>query len=198
MVRSTTRPVGAGGATTSRHPKGPSLATVRVLDDASIGKEARASADDHLAVKTWLRLLACSTQIEQEIRGRLRRAFATTLPRFDYLAQLERHPDGLRMKALSRYLMVTGGNVTGMTEQLVREGLVARKADPADGRSARVSLTARGRREFMQMAQAHDVWLTTMFDGYGVERKQTLYELLGHLRVHLVHRDQQTLASKGR
>ena len=97
---------------------------VHVLGDESIGREARVQVGDHGAVKLWLRLLACSTQIEQEVRSRLRQRFATTLPRFDYLAQLERHPEGLRMNALSRYLMVTGGNVTGLTDQLVAEGHV--------------------------------------------------------------------------
>jgi hypothetical protein len=95
----------------------------------TIGRR-RARSRDHSAVKLWLRLLACSTQIEQEIRSRLRERFGTTLPRFDYLAQLERHPEGLRMNALSRYLMVTGGNVTGLTDQLVAEGWVERLADP--------------------------------------------------------------------
>ena len=87
---------------------------LQVLDDNSIGMEARAHAADHLDTRIWLRLLACSAQIEQEIRTRLRLRFGTgtTLPRFDYLAQLDRHPDGLRMSALSRYLMVTGGTVT--------------------------------------------------------------------------------------
>ena len=64
---------------------------VQVLGEGSIGREAMAQADDHSAVRLWLRLLSCSTQIEQEIRSRLRQRFATTLPRFDYLAQLERH-----------------------------------------------------------------------------------------------------------
>lgn len=159
--------------------------TTHVLDDWRIGKEARTLQDDHLAVKTWLRLLACSTQIEQAIRTRLRQHFATTLPRFDYLAQLERHPQGLRMKVLSRYLMVSGGNVTGLTEQLVRDGWVSRKPDPHDGRSALVALTARGRREFLRMADEHEQWLIDMFEGFGVAPKQALYQLLGSLRVHL-------------
>ncbi len=160
-------------------------ATHRILGDARIGKEARAASDDHLTIKTWLRLLACSTQIEQAIRAKLRQHFATTLPRFDYLAQLDRHPAGLPMKVLSRYLMVTGGNVTGLTDQLMAEGLVARKPDPRDGRSARVSLTMRGRREFLRMAAEHERWLTSMFEGFSTEHKEALYTLLGQLRVHL-------------
>jgi DNA-binding MarR family transcriptional regulator len=123
-------------------------AVVQALGDEHIGLEARAHVDDHMDVKIWLRLLACSTQIEQQIRQRLRTRFNTTLPRFDYLAQLDRHPDGLRMNVLSRYLMVTGGNVTGLTDQLEKEGLVRREADPDDRRSFRVLLTDAGRRHF--------------------------------------------------
>ncbi len=170
--------------------------TTAAMDEARIGKEARASQDDHLVVRTWLRLFACSTQVEQLIRRQLREQFATTLPRFDYLAQLQRHPEGLRMKVLSRYLMVTGGNVTGMTNLLVDEGWVVRKPDPADGRSALVSLTPRGRVAFLQMAQVHEQWLTTLFHGFGSERKEALYDLLGKLRVHLAQKDDPTNAAK--
>jgi len=161
---------------------------VQSLGDEHIGLEARAQADDHLDTKIWLRLLACSTQIEQQIRQLLRTRFATTLPRFDYLAQLDRHPDGLRMNVLSRYLMVTGGNVTGLTDQLVKEGLVQRIDDPEDRRSWRVSLTDKGRAEFAVMAAEHEKWLTEMFKGLAPGSKEALYEHLGRLRVHLVQR----------
>ena len=155
------------------------------LDDHQIGLEARADADDHLAVRTWLRLLSLTTQVEQEIRTRLRERFGTTLARFDYLAQLERHPDGLRMSALSRFLMVTGGNVTGLTTQLEAEGLVERQPDPDDGRSWRVRLTVRGRRDFDAMATEHEGWVRELFDGVPVRDQQRLYELLGQMRHHL-------------
>ncbi len=112
---------------------------VQSLGDDQIGLEARAQIDDHMETKIWLRLLACSTQIEHQIRDLLRVRFATSLPRFDYLAQLDRHPEGLRMNVLSRYLMVTGGNVTGLTDQLVKEGLVRRIVNPEDRRSWRVA-----------------------------------------------------------
>ena len=166
-----------------------SFELVQALDAQTIGREARAQASDHGAVKLWLRLLACSTQIEQEVRSRLRQQFATTLPRFDYLAQLERHPEGLRMNALSRYLMVTGGNVTGLTDQLVAEGHVERSADPLDRRSSIVRLTAAGRAHFLRMAEAHERWLIELFDGFDPAHKEVLYELLGRLRVHLAHKE---------
>ncbi|KQP49200.1 MarR family winged helix-turn-helix transcriptional regulator [Pseudorhodoferax sp. Leaf274] len=161
---------------------------VQSLSDEHIGLEARAQAGDHLDTKIWLRLLACSTQIEQQIRQLLRSRFDTTLPRFDYLAQLDRHPDGLRMNVLSRYLMVTGGNVTGLTDQLVKEGLVQRIDDPDDRRSWRVSLTPLGRAGFTAMAAEHERWLAELLKGVPSGTKDALYEHLGQLRVHLAQR----------
>jgi DNA-binding MarR family transcriptional regulator len=158
------------------------------LGEQHIGREARAGDDDHQTVKLWLRLLSCSTQIEQEIRSRLRQRFATTLPRFDYLAQLERHPGGLRMSALTRYLMVTGGNVTALTDQLVAEGWVERSPDPADRRSLIVRLTRVGRTRFLAMAREHEAWLLDLLSGFGAGQREQLYELLGQLRLHLVNR----------
>lgn len=146
------------------------------------GLEARAHDDDHLDTRMWLRLLACSTQIEREIAQRLRLRFGTTLPRFDYLAQLERHPQGLRMNQLSQCLMVTGGNVTGLTDQLVAEGWVERLADPQDRRVWRVRLTAQGRRRFAQMATEHEAWLAELFGRIGNADKRQLFSLLGRLR----------------
>jgi len=156
-----------------------------LLDDQSIGLEARASSDDHHSLRLWLRLLACSTDIETEIRKRLRGAFGMTLARFDYLAQLHRHPDGLRMSALSRFLMVTGGNVTGLTDELEKDGLVQREAEPGDRRSWRLSLTPKGRKVFERIASEHERWVVELFGGLADAERQTLFVLLGRLRVHL-------------
>lgn len=161
---------------------------VHVVDDATIGQEARASEADHSAVRVWLRLLSCSAQIEQHIRARLRQRFGMTLPRFDYLAQLERYPDGLRLNTLSRYLMVTGGNVTALTTQLLRDGWVERLPDPTDGRSTIVRLTTSGRRRFLRMAAEHAQWLVTLLDGFDAPHRDILYTQLGRLRVHLTSR----------
>lgn len=150
--------------------------------------EARAAADTHVDLKIWLRLLTCSVQIERHIRRRLRARFGLTLPRFDYLAQLDRHPHGIRMNVLSQCLMVTGGSITGLTDQLVKEGLVARLDDPVDRRSYLIALTGKGRREFAVMAAEHERWLTELFDGLSASYKQTVYDQLGRLRGHVTVR----------
>lgn len=156
-----------------------------LLDDENIGLEGRMAADDHQSLKVWLRLLSCSTQIETEIKKRLRAEFGMTLARFDYLAQLHRHPGGLRMSALSRFLMVTGGNVTGLTDELEKEGLVERVAEPDDRRSYRVSLTRKGRRLFAKIAAVHETWVISFFAGISGPQKGQLLDLLGRLRVQL-------------
>ncbi len=157
----------------------------RLLGDDQIGHEARAASGDRLSLKVWLRLLACSTQIETEIRKRLRARFGITLARFDYLAQLHRHPQGLRMNMLSRYLMVTGGNVTGLTDELERDGLVTREDDPSDRRSFLLCLTDAGRQAFEAIAAAHEAWLAELCAGVDTALLEALYEHLGQLRVQL-------------
>ena len=172
---------------------------VHVVEQDRLGQEARAQSSDHSAVRLWLRLLSCSTQIEQVIRTRLRERFGVTLPRFDYLAQLERHPDGLRLNVLSRNLMVTGGNVTMLTEQLVADGYVTRAVDPHDRRSTIVSLTRKGRTQFLAMAAEHEHWLVELFEGFDGQHREMLYEQLGRLRAHLApQQDLRPLSRKER
>ena len=162
-----------------------------LLEDAQeLGHEARAGRDDHAALKLWLRMLASTTHIEAEIRRRLRDRFGISLARFDYLAQLYRYEDGLKMRELSRYLMVTGGNVTGLTDELEREGAVLRESSPGDRRAWIVRLTAQGRKHFETMAQAHEDWILELFAGLDPKTVQQLYAQLGQLRVQLVRLDQ--------
>ena len=146
--------------------------------------EARAHSEHPEALRLWLRLLTCTQLVEKQVRSRLRERFDTTLPRFDLMAQLERAPDGLRMNELSRRMMVTGGNVTGITDQLVNEGLVERADVEGDRRAYRVRLTARGRRQFHEMAHAHEQWIVAAFDGLSEREVATLYKLLGKVKEH--------------
>ena len=146
--------------------------------------ESRVVDDHHQALKLWLRLLACTTRVETQIRNRLRQEFATTLPRFDLLAQLERSPDGLSMGELSQRLMVTGGNITGITDQLEAEGLVVREAQASDRRSFSVKLTATGKRQFKKMASTHEQWVIELLAGWSAEEKSQVYELLAVLKNH--------------
>jgi len=153
------------------------LATHLVADP-----ESRVHQDHHASLRLWLRLFTCTARVERTIRARLRARFATTLPRFDLMAQLERHPQGLRMGELSRRLLVTGGNVTGITDQLVSEGLVERHGAPEDRRAFVVRLTAKGKRQFDLMANAHEQWIVEILSGLEDADRARLYGLLGRLK----------------
>ena len=146
--------------------------------------EARAHSEHPDALRLWLRLMTCTQLIEKQVRDRLREQFATTLPRFDLMAQLERSPEGLKMNELSRRMMVTGGNVTGITDQLVTEGLVERLDVAGDRRAWRVRLTARGRKLFNDMAQQHEAWIVDAFAALGDKEIAQLHKLLGKVKQH--------------
>ncbi|WP_027815250.1 MarR family winged helix-turn-helix transcriptional regulator [Paraburkholderia bannensis] len=150
-----------------------------------VDMEMSTGADSHMGLRLWLRLLTTTNLVQTELRRRLRTEFDTTLPRFDLMAQLERHPEGLRMTELSRRLMVTGGNVTGITDQLEKEGLVVRDTAPEDRRSTAVRLTPEGRAAFDKMAAAHEQWVVEMFGGLSLDEKAKMHDRLGKLKQHL-------------
>jgi len=126
-------------------------------------KAAERPHDHHDELRLWLRLLTCTTLIEGEVRRRLRETFDVTLPRFDLMAQLDKNPDGMTLGELSSRMMVSNGNVTGLVERLVADGLIARKPAPNDRRVQIVRLTPAGRRGFRAMARAHEGWILKIF-----------------------------------
>lgn len=168
-------------ASAIRRPKPP--------EPPSTDSETRVRGDHHDSLRLWLRLMSCSALIENHIRQRLQGEFSTTLPRFDLMAQLERCPEGLKMGELSKRLMVTGGNVTGITDLLEKEGLVTRVIDARDRRAFRVKLTPIGQRQFKRMAAEHERWIIDLFDGLPAKGKQQLAGLLHGLKDHVRRRE---------
>jgi DNA-binding MarR family transcriptional regulator len=116
-------------------------------------------------VRLWLRLLKVVRGIEGELRENLRREHNTTLPRFDVMSALSRHPEGLKMSQLSGVLRVSNGNVTGIADRLGEEGLVERIAVPGDRRATILRLTKSGEAVFAGQAQAHEDWIDDMLAG---------------------------------
>jgi DNA-binding MarR family transcriptional regulator len=157
----------------------------REFDNGVLDLASRLTHEHHQSLKLWLRMLSCTVRIENEIRSRLRTSFGITLPRFDLMAQLERHPDGLRMGALSKRMMVTGGNVTGITDQLEQEKLVVRVPDPKDRRAYAVKLTEEGRRTFADMAAVHERWIEELLQDVAADDKGSLIDLLSQMKRHL-------------
>jgi len=137
------------------------------------------------SLRLWLRLLTCSNMVEREVRARFRRDFSVTLPRFDMMAALERAPDGLSMGELSERLMVSNGNVTGVANRLVDEGLAERWSPPADRRSNRIALTAHCRKEFAALAKQHHGWIEELLSGISATERDALMALLAKVKTSL-------------
>jgi DNA-binding MarR family transcriptional regulator len=145
--------------------------------------EAHEAPDHHREeLRLWLRLLTCTALIEGEIRRRLRDRFDVTLPRFDLMAQLDKAPDGLTLSEVSKRMMVSNGNLTGLVERLVQSGHLARRRADADRRAQVVSLTDVGRAEFRAMAAEHEGWIDALFGGLAPEEVGDLMRLLSKLK----------------
>lgn len=125
-------------------------------------------------LRLWLRILRAARAVETDLRERLRTEFETTLPRFDVMAALSRHDQGLKMSELSGVLRVSNGNVTGIVDRLVDDGLMVRIAVPGDRRASRVRLTQKGREEFARQAAAHEGWINAMLEDFSAEEAAAL------------------------
>lgn len=136
------------------------------------------------SVRVWLRLLSCTMAIEKELQRRFA-AYDMSLPRFDVLAALERHPEGLPMGALSRALLVSNGNVTQLVQKLARGGWVEIRTAPSDRRSSIVRLSERGRADFDRLARAHQKWIEELVGGLGFQERERLYAALGTLKLSI-------------
>ena len=154
---------------------------------APLDLESRVTSDDHLSLRVWLRLLACTHLIEGRARAALRKEFAISLPRFDLMAQLERVPAGLKMGDLGRRLMVTGGNITRLVDQLEAErAWLCANPQAGDRRAFTVRLTPLGRRTFAAMASRHETWIVGLFAALNRKERAQLYALLAKLKRSLV------------
>jgi len=150
--------------------------------DADAETRLAATPDHRDELRLWLRLLTCTNLIEGEVRSRLREKFDVTLPRFDLMAQLEKAPEGLTLGDLSRRMMVSNGNITGLVERLMESGHVLRVPHATDRRIAYVKLTQAGHAAFAEMAGVHAGWIADLFSELPPGDRRTLLRLLGALK----------------
>jgi DNA-binding MarR family transcriptional regulator len=141
-------------------------------------KVAERPHDHKDELRLWLRLFTCKEVVEGEVRRRLRERFNLTLPRFDLMAQLDRTPKGMTLGELSQRMMVSNGNVTGLVDRLVEQGLIDRQPSRTDRRVQIVRLTAEGRRFFRAMARENGDWIGDMFAELSQNEIETLLRLL--------------------
>lgn len=137
------------------------------------------TSDGQLALSVWVRLLKAHGLLLRELRRRVPQQL--TLPQFDVLAQLHRRPEGMTPGELTRELLVTAGNVTGIVARLEAIGLVARHPVPHDRRAVRLRLTARGRRLMLRAIPRHRREVSALLGRVEAPRLESLRDLLGEL-----------------
>jgi DNA-binding MarR family transcriptional regulator len=142
----------------------------------------RREADSKARLRLWIRLLRANRLIEGVVRERLKSQFGATLPRFDVMAALYRKPDGMLMSEISRFLMVSNGNVTGIVDRLVSEGFVVRSQRDGDRRTSFISQTRKGRATFADMAAAHERWVDELLGGVSMRDAEKLSAKLKSFR----------------
>lgn len=131
--------------------------------------------DSELALKTWFRMLSNTALIEQELRTLFVREFNVTLPQFDLMAALNYAGGSEKMSALSKWMKVSNGNITGVVDRLERDGLVERQPLPEDRRVKIISLTEAGADVFERMARRHKEWISGLLAEISEENLEQLH-----------------------
>jgi DNA-binding MarR family transcriptional regulator len=142
----------------------------------------RRDAESKARLRLWIRLLRATRLVEGETRERFKTQFNVTLPRFDVMAALYRKPDGMLMSEISRFLLVSNGNVTGIVDRLASDGFVARSQRDGDRRTSFVRLTPKGRAAFASMSTAHEDWIDTLLGGVTAREAEQLSAKLKSFR----------------
>jgi DNA-binding MarR family transcriptional regulator len=143
---------------------------------------ARGDTDSKARLRLWIRLLRATRMIEADTRNRLKRQFNATLPRFDVMAALYRKPQGMLMSEISRFLLVSNGNVTGIVDRLASDGFVTRSQRDGDRRTSFVRLTEKGRAAFADMSAAHESWIDKLLCGVTARQADQLSARLRSFR----------------
>lgn len=151
------------------------------MTSGTLDAGARDATSSKVRLRLWLKLLKATKHVEAELRENFRTSFDTTLPRFDVMAALYRVEPGLKMSQLSSVLRVSNGNVTGIVDRLVVDGILVRVPVDNDRRATTVRLTQQGREQFAEMAASHEAWIDTLLDDIDVNEVQHLSDQLEHI-----------------
>ena len=140
--------------------------------------ETKTEPDSKTRLRLWIKLLRVTRETEAALRENLRTQFGSTLPRFDVLATLYRYKDGMTMSALSKVLLVSNGSTSVVVDRLVKEGLIERSPVPGDRRALSVSLTSKGKKQFLEQAIEHEEWLNNLLSGISMKQASQIIKIL--------------------
>jgi DNA-binding MarR family transcriptional regulator len=131
------------------------------------------------SVLAWIHMLRIRHKMQRRETAHLAE-YNLTLPQFDVLAQLSRE-EGITQQCLADRLLVTKGNVCGLMERMVEQGLVERRQDPNDGRAYMLYLTPKGKALLNQVLPAHSRLIAGQIGRLEADKQKQLLDLLSEL-----------------
>ncbi|MCW5829725.1 MAG: MarR family transcriptional regulator [Deltaproteobacteria bacterium] len=93
--------------------------------------------------------------METVVNRQVFRQFDLSNAQYEVLRILADRSVPMSLTDLSRMLVVSNANVTGLIDRMESQGLVKRKTNPADGRVRLIDLSAAGRSKFKQAHKVH-------------------------------------------
>lgn len=135
-----------------------------------------------IEILIWQAALDVHSGVFTRLNRVISREFGITLAKFDVLAQLYRHPQGMAQGELSRHLKVTGGNITGLARRLCSDGLVTRQMSLEDRRVFIVQLTSAGKDRYIKARARHDTLLQEWFKNMSGDDKSESLRALSIMR----------------
>lgn len=144
-------------------------------------EDARRKAETRI----WLQILALENVIFTRLNNALLADAGLSVAKFEFLAQVDRYPDGVTLGEISRNLKVTSGNVSGLVRRLLADGLITKTMSAADRRSFIVRFTPLGRETFDKANALHAATLAACFAGLPLGELESLLPKLKSLGSHV-------------
>ncbi len=139
--------------------------------------------EDHKHLSLWVRMVASSTRVVQILNKRMKENTPLTLAKFDVLVAIDRTPGGvITMSELSRLLLVSNANTTGMVGRLIKDGFVEKWALPTDRRVYSVAMTSEGRKALKHAIGIHKEWVDELLGGIDEDKIDGLIDTFSSLK----------------
>jgi len=118
----------------------------------------------------------------KRIASSLFHKYDLSFPQYNILRVLDASDDGQsRITEVSRIMLVSGANLTGLAKRLEKSGFILRKSDPKDERVTLLQVTSKGKTVLAEIEASRDELLENMLQGFSAEEKKTIYNMVKRL-----------------
>ncbi|MBX7153230.1 MarR family transcriptional regulator [bacterium] len=135
------------------------------------------------ALTMWVKLARAFSVFNKRTHEHIR-TFGLTQPQFGVLECLG-HLGPMTTGDLCKKMLVSGGNMTVVIDNLEKEGLVGRERGDKDRRSVMIQLTPKGKKLFLRIFAKHAGYITTLVSVLTPDEQEQLGRLLKKLGLSL-------------